>query len=67
MMHGQTFLKRGGEEGGEERGSSTFPISYFEGLSFLHLESTLRFAKLCYPFEEKSFFLPSLFYEKRLF
>ena len=31
----------------------------FQGLSFLHLEITLLFAKLCYAFEEKP-----QFYEK---
>ena len=36
--------------------SDTFPISFFQGLSFLHLEITLPFAKLCYAFEEKIFF-----------
>ena len=30
--------------------------AWCEGLSFLHLEITLAFAKLCYPFEEKLFF-----------
>ena len=35
--------------------SDTFPISFFQGLSFLHLEITLPFAKLCYAFEEKKF------------
>ena len=33
----------------------TFPIQFFQGLSFLHLEITLLFAKLCYAFEEKFF------------
>ena len=28
----------------------------FQGLSFLHLEITLPFAKLCYAFEEKLIF-----------
>ena len=46
----QIFLK-GGREVAE-----TFPISFFQGLSFLHLEITLPFAKLCYAFEEKLFF-----------
>ena len=41
--------------GGE---SHNFPIQFFQGLSFLHLEITLLFAKLlCYGFEEKIFFL----------
>ena len=37
--------------------SDTFPISFFQGLSFLHLEITLPVAKLCYAFEKKLFFL----------
>ena len=45
---GQVFLK-GGEAG-------TFPINFFQGLSFLYLEITLPFAKLCHAFEEKIFF-----------
>ena len=48
-MQGQVFLK-------EEGGASTFPILIFQGLSFLHLEITLPFAKLRCPFEEKLFF-----------
>ena len=50
MVQGQVFLKRGG------RGASTFPIKFFQGLSFSHLEITLPFAKLCYAFDEKNFF-----------
>ena len=49
MVQGQVFLKGGG-------GAGTLPISFFQGLSFLHLEITLLFAKLCSPFEEKLFF-----------
>ena len=45
---GQVFLK-GGEAG-------TFPINFFQDLSFLYLEITLPFAKLCHAFEEKIFF-----------
>ena len=52
MVQGQVFLKRG--EGG--RGASTFPIKFFQGLSFSYLEITLTFAKLCYAFDEKKFF-----------
>ena len=37
-------------------GTGTFPIYFFQGLSFLHLESTSPFARLCYAFEEKLFF-----------
>ena len=36
--------------------AGTFPSNFFQGLSFLHLESTLFFAKLSYAFEEKLFF-----------
>ena len=37
MVEGQVFLKGGGAD--------TFPISFFQGLSFLHLEVTLPFAE----------------------
>ena len=37
-------------------GADTFPIQFFQGLSFLHLEITLPFAKLCYALEKKLFF-----------
>ena len=47
MMQGQVFLKGG---------AGTFPIKLFQGLTFLHTEITLPFAKLCYAFEEKLFF-----------
>ena len=47
MVQGQVSLKGGAD---------TFPISFFQGLSFLHLEITLPFAKLCYAFEKKLFF-----------
>ena len=46
MVQEQVFLKGG---------DGTFPIKFFQGLSFLHLEITLPFAKLCYAFEEKIF------------
>ena len=49
MVQGQVFFKKG---------AGTFPIQFFQGLSFLHLEITFPFAKLCYAFEEKKFFLP---------
>ena len=42
MVQGQIFLKGGG--GGRGR--------------YLYLEITLTFAKLCYAFEKKNFFLP---------
>ena len=41
MVQGQVLLKEKGEGGGD-----TFPYSFFQGLSFLHLEITLPFAKL---------------------
>ena len=43
MVQGQIFLKGGGG-GGRGR--------------YLYLEITLTFAKLCYAFEKKIFFLP---------
>ena len=54
MVQGQVFLKGTGEGGGE--GTGTFPIYFFEGSSFLHLEITSLFSKLCHAFEEKLFF-----------
>ena len=43
----------------KRRGPGTFPICFFQGLSFLHLEIILPFAELCHAFEEKkNFFLP---------
>ena len=50
MVQGQIFLKGG------RWGVGTFPIYFFQGLSSLHLEIFLSFAKLCYAFEEKLFF-----------
>ena len=47
MVQGQVFIKGRAD---------TFPISFFQGLLFLHLEITLPFAKLCYAFEEKILF-----------
>ena len=37
MVQGQVFLKGG---------TGTFPISFFQSLSFSHLEITLPFAKI---------------------
>ena len=51
MVQGQVFLKAG---------AGTFPISFFQGLSFLHLEITLPLVKLCYAFEENLFFCATL-------
>ena len=56
MLQGQVFLK------GRIDNS---PIEFFQGLTFSHLKIALPFAKLCYVFEDKLFFLPPLFYEKR--
>ena len=42
-------------------GPVTFPIYFFQDLSFLHLEIALPFAKLCYAFEEKLFFSATIF------
>ena len=39
-----------------KRGADTFPISFFQVLSFLHLEITLPFAQLCYTFVEQLLF-----------
>ena len=47
MMQGQVFL---------QAGADTFPIHFFQGLSFFHLETNLSFAKLCYVFKKKIFF-----------
>ena len=50
---GVGLLKKGGG------GTGTFPIKFFQRLTFLHLEISLPFAKLCYAFKEKKiFFLP---------
>ena len=48
MLQGKVFLKGGW--------TGTFSIKFFQGLSFLHLEITLAFAKLSYDFEKKFFF-----------
>ena len=52
------YLDEGLLKGGGRGEAGTFSIKFFflQGLSFLHLEITLPFAKLCYAFEEKSFF-----------
>ena len=44
MVQGQVFLKGGAD---------IFPILFFQGLSFLHFEITVPFAKLCYVFLKK--------------
>ena len=50
ILQGQVLKKKG-------EGAGTFPIKFFQGVSFLHLEITLRFAKLCHAFEEKKIFV----------
>ena len=46
----------------KKRGAGTFP---FQGLSFLHLDINLLFAKLCYAFEEKLFFSATIILWKK--
>ena len=43
---------------------AVFPIWFFQGLSFLYLEITLPFAKLCYVFEEFFVFCHNNFMKK---
>ena len=52
MAQRQVFLKRG--------------AGSFQGLSFLHLEITLPFAKFCYAFEEKLFFSATIILGKKV-
>ena len=40
-----------------KRWAGTFPIKFFQSLSFLYLEITLAFAKLCCAFEKEKKFL----------
>ena len=47
MVQGQVFLKGGAD---------SFPILFFQGLSFLHLEITLPFSKLCQGASTKNFY-----------
>ena len=56
MVPGQVLSK---EVGG---GLTLFLFNFFKVFSFLHLEITLPFAKLCY-----AFFFHHNFYEKRSF
>ena len=53
MVQGQFFIKGGGPW--------HFSYLLFQGLSFLHLEITLPFVKLCYAFEEKILFSATIF------
>ena len=41
-----------------KKGAGTFPISFFQGLSFLHIEVILHFVKLCSHLKKNHFFLP---------
>ena len=52
MVQGQG----GGCQEGGGGGAWNFPIYFFQGLPFLHLEITSSFAKLCYAFKEKKIF-----------
>ena len=61
MVQGQVFLKEGGEGWGWHYYYlifSRFIIFTF----FLHLESILLSAKLCYTFEEKVFFSANILF-----
>ena len=55
MVLGLVFVKGGvkGVWGGGGGSWHFFYLILFQGLSFLHLQITLLFAKLCYAFEEK--------------
>ena len=53
MEQGQVFVKGWGGGGG---GLVLFLFNFSKGLSFLHLEIILLFAKLSYAFEEKKNF-----------
>ena len=46
-------------------GPPLFSYLIFQGLSFLHLEITLPFAKLCYAIEEKLFFSVTIILRKK--
>ena len=60
MVQGQVFLKG-------VSGIALVLFNFFQGLSFLHLEITLTFAKLCYAFEEKLFFSATIILGKSSF
>ena len=47
-------------------GADTFPIWFFQGFSFLHLEITLPFGKLCDALEEKKIFATIILWKKHL-
>ena len=56
----ENFLKRwkycAGADLLKRRGPGTFPIYFFQGLLFLHLEIILPFAEWCHAFEGKKLF-----------
>ena len=56
MVEGQVFLKGGGAD--------TFPISFFQGLSFLHLEVTLPFAETVMHLKKKKNFCHNISMKK---
>ena len=60
MVQGQVFLKG-------VSGIALVLFNFFQGLSFLNLEITLTFAKLCYAFEEKLFFSATIILGKSSF
>ena len=57
MVQGQVILKGG---------AGTFPIKFFQSLSFLHLEITLPFAKLCHTLEEQQNFSVTMILWKKV-
>ena len=62
-MQGQVFLKGWvGGGGGGGRGAGTFPILFFQCLSFLHLEITL--CKVLMQLKKKFFFCQHNFMKK---
>ena len=54
-----------GARAGLQGGRWLFPIYFFQGLSFLHLEIILLFAKLCNAFEEKLFFSATIIFGRK--
>ena len=66
MVHGQIFLKGKESDVGGWGWAETFPVSFFQGWSLLHLEIILPFAKLCYVFEKKYFFSVTIILWKKV-
>ena len=62
MVQGHVFLKKRGWG----RGADNFPIWFFQGCYFKHLEIILLFAKLCHTFEEKLFVSAIAFFWKKV-